>query len=57
MDLCLHSIAVGTPPRFDGSAEWYRANEAWWRPIEEGELRAYYERTYGTRKVLKEVRG
>ena len=35
---------------------WYRANEAWWRPIKEGEFRAYYERMYGKRKVLKEVR-
>ena len=39
------------------TVEWYRANEAWWRPIKEGEFRAYYERMYGTRKVLKEVRG
>jgi dTDP-glucose 4,6-dehydratase len=39
------------------TVEWYRANEAWWRPIKQGEFRAYYERMYGTRKVLKEVRG
>jgi dTDP-glucose 4,6-dehydratase len=38
------------------TVEWYRVNEAWWRPIKEGEFRAYYERMYGTRKVLKEVR-
>jgi len=38
------------------TVEWYRANETWWRPIKEGEFRAYYERMYGTRKVLKEVR-
>jgi dTDP-glucose 4,6-dehydratase len=38
------------------TVEWYRANEAWWRPIKEGEFRAYYERMYGTRRVLKEVR-
>ena len=38
------------------TVEWYRMNEAWWRPIKEGEFRAYYERMYGTRKVLKEVR-
>jgi dTDP-glucose 4,6-dehydratase len=35
---------------------WYRANEAWWRPIKEGEFRAYYERMYGQRKVLREVK-
>ncbi|MBI1797666.1 MAG: dTDP-glucose 4,6-dehydratase [Candidatus Eisenbacteria bacterium] len=34
---------------------WYRANETWWRPIKQGEFRAYYERTYGQRKVLKAV--
>jgi dTDP-glucose 4,6-dehydratase len=35
---------------------WYQANVSWWRPIKEGEFRAYYERMYGQRKVLKEVR-
>jgi len=38
------------------TVEWYRQNEAWWRPIKQGEFRAYYERMYGQRKVLKEVR-
>ena len=38
------------------TVEWFRANEAWWRPIKQGEFRAYYERMYGQRKVLKEVR-
>ena len=38
------------------TVEWYRENEAWWRPIKQGEFRAYYERMYGQRKVLKEVR-
>ena len=38
------------------TVEWYRDHEAWWRPIKEGEFRAYYERTYGRRKTLKEVR-
>jgi dTDP-glucose 4,6-dehydratase len=28
---------------------WYRANEAWWRPLKSGEFRAYYERQYGAR--------
>ena len=35
---------------------WYREHEAWWRPIKEGEFRTYYERMYGSRRVLKEVR-
>ena len=39
------------------TVEWYRANESWWRPIKDGEFRAYYERMYGSRKVLKEVHG
>jgi dTDP-glucose 4,6-dehydratase len=37
------------------TVEWFRANEAWWRPIKQGEFRAYYERMYGSRRVLKEV--
>ncbi len=39
------------------TVEWFRANESWWRPIRTGEFREYYERMYGQRKVLKEVRG
>lgn len=38
------------------TVDWYRNHEAWWRPIKEGEFRAYYERMYGQRKILKEVR-
>ena len=38
------------------TVEWFRANESWWRPIRSGEFREYYERMYGQRKVLKEVR-
>ena len=39
-----------------GTVDWFRANQAWWRPIKQGEFRQYYERMYGQRKVLKEVR-
>jgi dTDP-glucose 4,6-dehydratase len=28
---------------------WYRAHEAWWRPLKSGEFRAYYDRQYGAR--------
>jgi dTDP-glucose 4,6-dehydratase len=35
---------------------WYRENESWWRPIKSGEFRQYYERMYGNRKILKEVK-
>jgi dTDP-glucose 4,6-dehydratase len=38
------------------TVEWYRDHESWWRPIKQGDFRAYYERTYGQRRVLKEVR-
>jgi len=36
--------------------EWYRTHEGWWRPIKQGEFREYFERMYGKRKTLKEVR-
>lgn len=28
---------------------WYRANEAWWRPIKSGEFREYYKTQYASR--------
>ena len=47
---------IAFPDGIRQTVEWYRANEGWWRPIKEGEFRAYYERMYGQRKVLREVR-
>jgi dTDP-glucose 4,6-dehydratase len=47
--------ALGWKPahRFDdalaATVAWYRANEAWWRPIKSGEFRQYYARQYGGR--------
>jgi dTDP-glucose 4,6-dehydratase len=49
--------ALGWTPRVrfeEGLAEtveWYRANEAWWRPIKEQDpaFRAYYEQQYSQR--------
>src|SRR5205085_5894413 len=35
------------------TVDWYTVNESWWRPIKEGEFRAYYERMYGQRRVVK----
>jgi dTDP-glucose 4,6-dehydratase len=29
------------------TVEWYRAREAWWRPLKSGEFRAYYAKQYG----------
>jgi len=37
------------PAALAKTVEWYRAHEAWWRPIKSGEFRAYYERQYSTR--------
>jgi dTDP-glucose 4,6-dehydratase len=47
---------VGFEEGIRRTVEWYRANERWWRPIKDGEFRAYYERMYGQRKVLREVK-
>jgi dTDP-glucose 4,6-dehydratase len=38
------------------TVEWFVNNESWWRPIKQGDFRAYYERMYGNRKMLGEVR-
>ena len=48
---------IGFEPGIRQTVEWFRANESWWRPIRSGEFREYYERMYGQRRVLKEVRG
>ena len=37
------------PAALEKTVEWYRAHEAWWRPIKSGEFRAYYERQYSAR--------
>lgn len=43
---------LGWEPKFrfdDGlrkTVQWYRDNEAWWRPIKSGEYRDYYKRQY-----------
>lgn len=47
--------ALGWVPKVDfekgirDTVEWYRANEAWWRPIKSGEFRAYYQQQYASR--------
>ncbi len=35
------------------TVRWYAENEWWWRKIKSGEFRAYYERQYGQRRVLR----
>jgi dTDP-glucose 4,6-dehydratase len=39
----------------DATVEWFRMNEAWWRPIKTGEWDAYYERQYGERLARAEA--
>ena len=47
--------ALGWRPRhrfaeaLASTVDWYRSNEAWWRPIKSGTFRAYYERQYANR--------
>lgn len=49
--------ALGWSPKIDferGLAEtvaWYRDNEAWWRPLKNGEFDAYYRRQYADREI------
>jgi dTDP-glucose 4,6-dehydratase len=31
------------------TVDWYKANEAWWRPIKSGEFRNYYKTQYASR--------
>ncbi|HYE92174.1 MAG TPA: dTDP-glucose 4,6-dehydratase, partial [Terriglobales bacterium] len=47
--------ALGWRPRhafgeaLASTVAWYRANEAWWRPLKSGEFKAYYQRQYAHR--------
>lgn len=47
--------AIGWAPRVDfeqglrDTIAWYRANEAWWRPLKSGEFLDYYKRQYAHR--------
>jgi dTDP-glucose 4,6-dehydratase len=52
---CSKAHALGWKPRVDfneglrATIEWYRNNEAWWRPLKSGEFTAYYQRQYAHR--------
>ena len=48
--------AIGFADGIRQTVRWFQANEPWWRAIKSGEFRAYYERMYGQRKVLGEVK-
>ena len=49
--------ALGWKPLMDWdqgieeTVAWYQNNEAWWRPIKNGEFKEYYERQYANREV------
>jgi dTDP-glucose 4,6-dehydratase len=52
--------ALGWQPRHTGqeaiikTAEWYQANEWWWRKIKAGDdYKAYYERNYAGRELAQ----
>jgi dTDP-glucose 4,6-dehydratase len=52
---CAKAHALGWAPRHDverglgTTVEWYRANEAWWRPIKSGAFAEYYKVQYAER--------
>jgi dTDP-glucose 4,6-dehydratase len=52
---CAKAHALGWRPqiRFEQglreTIEWYRENEAWWRPLKSGEFLSYYKRQYAHR--------
>jgi dTDP-glucose 4,6-dehydratase len=47
--------ALGWAPRhafadaLAATVDWYRRNEAWWRPLKSGEFKAYYQQQYAHR--------
>jgi dTDP-glucose 4,6-dehydratase len=43
----------GSPQGIAQTIDWYTARRDWWEPIKAGEFRAYYEKMYGQRKVLR----
>ncbi|MGL4650541.1 MAG: dTDP-glucose 4,6-dehydratase, partial [Caldilineaceae bacterium] len=51
-------LALGWEPDYTheqairATVRWYVENRWWWEPIRSGEVRAYYERVYGSRKTL-----
>ncbi len=52
---CSKARAIGWTPRVEfetglrETIEWYRANQAWWRPLKSGEFLQYYKRQYAHR--------
>jgi dTDP-glucose 4,6-dehydratase len=44
-----HAFEVGLAE----TVRWYEERRDWWEPIKAGEFREYYERMYGSRRVLE----
>jgi dTDP-glucose 4,6-dehydratase len=38
----------------EGTVRWYAENRQWWEKLKTGEYRSYYEKQYGTRRVLSD---
>jgi dTDP-glucose 4,6-dehydratase len=58
--LDVHKVmALGWEPDYTheqairATARWYVENRWWWEPIRSGEFQDYYDRVYGSRKVLR----
>jgi len=47
---------VGLDEGLAATVEWYRDNEAWWRPIKSGSFRDYYRRLYADRLATSTAR-
>lgn len=51
-------MALGWEPDYTheeairATVRWYVANRWWWEPIRSGEFKEYYQRLYGSRKVI-----
>jgi dTDP-glucose 4,6-dehydratase len=52
-------MALGWEPDYTceeairATARWYTDNRWWWEPIRSGEFKEYYQKLYGSRKVLR----
>lgn len=38
----------------EGTVRWYAENRQWWEKLKTGEYRSYYQKQYGTRRVLSD---
>jgi dTDP-glucose 4,6-dehydratase len=50
-ELGWHPTRSAWPGALEGTVNWYRDNEQWWRRVKSGEYRTYYERQYAGREL------